>query len=158
MKKYKRVYIEITNICNLSCSFCPKTGRQKKFLEAKEFRHILNEIKPYTKYIYLHLMGEPLLNKNLEEFLNIAYDEGFIVNITTNGTLINMNKNILKNAKSLRQINISLHSFEANNNEISFNQYFNDILAFIKEMNEDTDTNCAMRLRNIDSSKLKGEN
>ncbi|MDD6795762.1 MAG: SPASM domain-containing protein [Clostridiaceae bacterium] len=158
MKKYKRVYIEITNICNLSCSFCPKTGRQKKFLEAKEFRHILNEIKPYTKYIYLHLMGEPLLNKNLEEFLNIAYDEGFIVNITTNGTLINMNKNILKNAKSLRQINISLHSFEANNNEISFNQYFNDILAFIKEMNEDTDTICAMRLWNLDSSKLKGEN
>lgn len=158
MKKYKKVYIEITNICNLSCSFCPKTERESKFLSVDEFKIVLKKIKPYTKFIYFHLMGEPLLNPNLEEFLKIAHEEDFKVNITTNGTLLRSVKDILLKAKSLRQINISLHSFEANNKEISFEEYFNEVLAFIKEANESTDIITAMRLWNLDSYKIKGDN
>lgn len=158
MKKFKKVYIEITNVCNLSCSFCPKTGRVKNFLTVDKFKKVLEEVKPYTKYIYLHLMGEPLLNKDLEEFLDLAYEEGFKVNITTNGTLINKHKDVLLKAKSLRQVNISLHSFEANDNDIQFNEYFNGVLSFVKEASESTDIICAMRLWNMDSETLKGEN
>lgn len=158
MNKFKKVYIEITNVCNLNCNFCPKTGRSKEFLSVDKFRKILEEVRPYTKYIYFHLMGEPLLNKNLKEFLNIAYEEGFKVNLTTNGTLIPRVKDILLNVKSLRQINISLHSFEANDNDILFSDYFNSIFDFVKEANESTDIICAMRLWNMDSSTLKGEN
>src|SRR5574344_1887675 len=95
MRKFKRVYIETTNVCNLSCNFCPKTKREKKFMSDKEFEIILKKIKPYTNYIYLHLMGEPLLNSNLETFLEIAKENDCKVNITTNGTLITKNKNIL---------------------------------------------------------------
>ena len=120
MKKYKRVYIEITNVCNLSCSFCPLTKRAKSFLDEEKFVHILNEVSPYTDYIYLHLMGEPLLNPGLEVFLEEAYKKGVKVNITTNGTLLKKNKEILLNSKSLRQVNISLHSFEANDSKITF--------------------------------------
>ena len=69
MKKYKRIYIEITNICNLNCHFCPKTKRKYKFMNIKEFEKILYEIKPYTDYIFFHLMGEPLLNDNIGDFL-----------------------------------------------------------------------------------------
>jgi radical SAM protein with 4Fe4S-binding SPASM domain len=158
MKKYKKVYIEITNVCNLSCSFCPKTERKSKFLSVDEFKIVLNRIKPYTKYIYFHLMGEPLLNPNLEEFLKIAHEEDFKVNITTNGTLLKSVKEILFRSKALRQINISLHSFEANNKEISFEEYFNEVLAFIKETNENTNIITAMRLWNLDSYNIKGDN
>lgn len=158
MNKFKKVYIEITNVCNLSCSFCPKTKRQKNFLDVENFKRLLQEVKPYTKYIYFHLMGEPLLNPNLERFLELAYEEGFKVNITTNGTLIPKVKHILLNAKGLRQVNISLHSFEANNNEIEFNYYFDNVLKFINEANKNTDIICSMRLWNLDSYSLKGEN
>ena len=158
MNKFKKVYIEITNVCNLSCSFCPKTGRDKEFLSIERFKKILEEVKPYTKYIYFHLMGEPLLNRNLEKFLEISYNEGFKVNLTTNGTLIPKVKEVLLNAKALRQINISLHSFEANNNNILFTDYFNNVFDFVKEANENTDIICAMRLWNMDSSTLKGQN
>ena len=130
MKKFKRMYIEITNICNLSCSFCPKTKRKMEFLSVDNFKIILEKIKPYTEYIYFHLMGEPLLNPNLEEFLEIAYEKGFKVNITTNGTLLKKTREILLKSKSLRQINISLHSFEAN---------------------EKTNIICALRLWNLES-------
>lgn len=158
MKKFKRVYIEITNICNLSCSFCPMNKRQKQFLSKDKFEHILKEIKPYTDYIYLHLMGEPLLNPELEEFLNLAYDYGIKVNITTNGTLLMKNKEVLLKAKSLRQINISLHSFEANDNGITFEEYFNNVLLFIDEINKNTEIISSMRLWNLDSYNEKGEN
>lgn len=158
MKKFKKVYIEITNICNLSCSFCPKTKRKKSVLSVDDFKNVLSEVKPYSKYIYFHLMGEPLLNENLEKFLEIAYEEGFKVNITTNGTLLPRAKDILLKAKALRQVNISLHSFEANDNNILFNEYFNSVFEFVKEANEATDIICAMRLWNMDSNVLKGEN
>lgn len=158
MRKFKRVYIEITNVCNLSCSFCPLTTRKKSFLDVDKFEHILKEIKPYTEYIYLHLMGEPLLNPNLEKFLEIAYNYGFKVNLTTNGTLINKARGILLNAKALRQINVSLHSFEANDNGITFDEYFNSVLDFIDEANKSTEIISSMRLWNLDSYNVKGKN
>lgn len=158
MKKFKKVYIEVTNVCNLSCSFCPKTKREKGFLNTEKFKRVLEEIRPYTDYIYFHLMGEPMLNPNLEEFLELAYEHGFKINITTNGTLLLKCKEVLLKAKALRQINISLHSFEANNDGVSFNNYFNNVLAFISEANRDTNIICSMRLWNLDSYTLKGEN
>ena len=36
----KRVYVEITNICNLRCDFCPGTRREGRFLSAEELRRI----------------------------------------------------------------------------------------------------------------------
>lgn len=157
MKKYKKVYIEITNVCNLKCNFCPLTKRDKKFLDTENFEKVLNEVKPYTDYIYLHLMGEPMLNPNLEEFLDLAYKYGIKVNITTNGTLISKVKNILLKSKSLRQVNISLHSFEANT-AVNFDEYLRNVIDFIKEANETTNIICSMRLWNLDSYSLKGAN
>ena len=158
MKKYKRIYIEITNICNLNCHFCPKTKRKYKFMNIKEFEKILYEIKPYTDYIFFHLMGEPLLNDNIGDFLELSYKMGFKVNLTTNGTLINNRKNILLESKALRQINFSLHSFEANDNEIDFYEYVNNIISFVKEAKSNTNIISALRLWNFNSSILKGEN
>lgn len=158
MNKFKKVYIEITNVCNLSCSFCPKTKREKKFLNIEEFQYRLQEVKPYTKYLYFHLMGEPLLNPNLKEFLTIANEEGFKVNLTTNGTLLNKNREILLAAESLRQINISLHSFEANDSEVNFEEYLYNIIDFIQEANASSNVIISMRLWNLDSYNLRGQN
>ena len=158
MPRFKKVYIEITNICNLSCNFCPKTNRVLRFMDVKDFKHILKNVKPYTEHIYFHLMGEPFLNPNLERFLELSAEEGFKVNITTNATLINKVKDILLNAKSLRQLNISLHSFEANDQGIIFNRYIEDILSFVNEATEKTKIISALRLWNLDTEELKANN
>ena len=150
MKKFKKVYVEITNICNLSCNFCPKTSRKLKFMEKEEFENVVKSIKPYTDHVYLHLMGEPFLNKNIKSFLDICAENELKVNITTNGTLINEIKDILLNAQSLRQINFSLHSFEANDSNIDFNEYLDNIISFVKEANEKTGVICTLRLWNQD--------
>ncbi|WP_300383332.1 radical SAM protein [Clostridium sp.] len=158
MTRFKKIYIETTNICNLSCNFCPKTKRKQGFMTKKDFEIIINKIKDYTNYIYLHLMGEPFLNNNLEDFLIIAKEANIKVNITSNGTLINNVKEVLLQDYHPRQINLSLHSFEANNSNIDFNEYIKRLLEFVNEANEKTNIICSLRLWNIDTEELKADN
>lgn len=158
MKKFKKVYIEITNVCNLNCNFCPKTSRKLKFMDRKCFEHIIKNVKPYTDHVYFHLMGEPFLNKELKQFLDISQENLLKVNITTNGTLIREFKDILLNSLALRQVNISLHSFEANEENISFNEYIDEIINFAKEASEKTDIITSLRLWNLDTKYSASNN
>ena len=158
MRKFKKVYIEITNVCNLSCNFCPKTSRNYKFMNREEFSYILNEVRPFTEHIYLHLMGEPLLNQEIEYFLAESKKKGLNVNLTTNGTLLKNVGDKLINSGALRQINISLHSFEANKKTVELEEYLNSVTDFIKKARANSEMICAIRLWNMDSEDLKGEN
>ena len=130
MKKFKKVYIEITNVCNLNCSFCLNNKREKKFMSVSEFSHIIDEIKGYTDYIYLHVKGEPLMNPNLDVFLDICDKNNILVNITTNGTLLKKNCDILHSHKCVRQVNVSLHS------ENDVNEYFDDVFSTCKYLSD----------------------
>ncbi len=122
-KRFKKIYIEITNKCNLNCTFCSRTKKPFRELSIDEFKTIIDKIKDYTDYVYFHVQGEPLLHKNLKEFLDICEDNNIKVNITTNGTLINKYVEIFNSSKSLRQINISLHS--DNNKDNYLDEVFN---------------------------------
>jgi len=110
--KFKRIYIEITNICNMNCSFCSKIKRPPHEMSSAEFSHVLKDVKNYTEHIYLHVKGEPLSHSEIDKILTICDSENINVNITTNGTLLNTKKDILKKHRSIRQLNISLHRAE----------------------------------------------
>ncbi len=157
MKKYKKAYIEITNICNLSCSFCPKTKREKRYMTSDEFRKIAREVKKFTSFIYLHVMGEPLLHKELADILSIAEELGVKVNITSNGFLIDKAKDILLNSAALRKVSFSLHSFEANKTNVTIEKYLDDITAAGDTLASKGKV-VVFKLWNIDSKYLKGEN
>ncbi len=157
MTKFKKVYIEITNVCNLKCSFCPDSGRPRGFMDIKGFTHIINEVKPFCDYVYLHIMGEPLLNSNLESFLKVCYDSLIKVNITTNGTLLYKYGNLLLVAPALRKVSISLHSFEANEGNGLLGSYIDNVVNFIKKAVE-KGIICELRLWNMDNGQLKGSN
>jgi len=150
MKKFKKFYIEITNVCNLSCSFCPQTCREPEFMSIETFSKILDQIKPHTDYIYFHVKGEPLLHPKLDEFLDLSYEKGFKVNITTNGTLISKVRDKIIRKPSLRQINFSLHSFDGNEGASNKDEYINNIISFVKESIEKTNTLFSLRLWNLD--------
>jgi len=154
MKKYKKVYLEITNVCNLKCDFCPETQRKGEFMSEAAFKHILDEIKPFTDYIYLHVKGEPMLHPNLEAFLDISYEKGFKINITTNGTLLDKVAETLIKKPAVRQINFSLHSFDGNQKELSKEQYIESILAFSKRAAAESGIIISLRLWNLDEGLL----
>lgn len=109
MKKYRKIYIEITNQCNLNCSFCSKTKKVKRNMTLEEFKHILSIIKDYTDYIYLHVKGEPLLHPQVIEFIKEAEKYNIKVNLTTNGTLLKKIGKELGSCKNLNKVNVSLH-------------------------------------------------
>lgn len=130
MKQYNKVYVEITNICNMNCSFCHGHTRPPKQMTIKEFNHIINSLSGITKYIYYHLMGEPLTHPNLPEFIQLANKRGYKSIITTNGTLLkSRGEEIL--LSNVHKINISLHSFE-NGTEKEHLSYLDDVVNFTK--------------------------
>lgn len=110
MKKFKKIYIEITNICNLNCPFCSKDEKEKKEMSLLHFEHILKGINDYTDYLYLHVKGEPLLHKNFKDILGLCKKYNKAVNITTNATLLKKRLNDILDSKVVRQVNISLQS------------------------------------------------
>lgn len=126
----KKAYLEITNACNLSCSFCHGTKRPIRYLSEDEFRLCVQKLRPITEYLYFHLMGEPLLHPRLAEFFAIAGQFGFKVILTTNGTLLPQKAQLLLAAQSLHKVSISLHCYEVNEIGLSLEDYLSGCFAF----------------------------
>ena len=137
---YSRVYVEITNACNLQCSFCHGHKRPKKFMEEGEFTRILEQLQGKTGYLYYHLMGEPLLHPQLPRFLELAKEKGFRSNITTNGTLLKQRGEELLQA-GVHKVNISLHSQEVGDPMA----YLQDVANFV-ELAQKAGTIVSLRL------------
>ncbi len=125
---YSRVYIEITNICNMNCSFCHGHKRAPRMMTEEEFAHILSQLEGKTRYIYYHLMGEPLSHPLLPRFLLLAKESGFLSQITTNGTLIKKHGDMLIDF-GVHKVNISLHSFE-NGGKTEHIKYLKEVTDF----------------------------
>lgn len=109
-----RAYVEITNVCNLHCDFCPGTTRPPRCMSPAEFAAVAQKLRPSTRYLYLHVMGEPLGHPQLPEILAIAHGLDFRVCLTTNGTLLQERLPVLLAAPALHKLSVSLHSFEGN--------------------------------------------
>ena len=126
--RFRKVYLEISNICNLTCRFCPGTKRPKKAMTEDELAILLPKLRPYTDYLDFHLMGEPLLHKHLARFLELAEAHGFKVILTTNGTLLAQRGEALL-AAGLHKVNISVHSLE-DADEAHLEAYLREVAAF----------------------------
>lgn len=160
MPRFKKIYVEITNRCNLKCDFCPSAtlGRNGKVMNEDDFKHILKEVKPYTNYLYFHLLGEPFLNPRIGRFLEMSHEAGIQVNLTTNGVLIGKVKETLIQSPALRQINFSVHSFEANESTQTLKDYLMQIASFIDEIQAVRPVYCNLRLWNMDGEALQAKN
>ena len=130
MKRFRKVYLEISNLCNLKCRFCPGTQRKKQAMAPSDLERLLPKLAPWTDYVYFHLMGEPLFHPHLGRFLELAENEGLKVILTTNGTLLPRQQEMLLSAPGLHKVNISLHAFEANDLDVDFETYLLGCLTF----------------------------
>ncbi len=129
---FKRVYLEIGNLCNLHCSFCSPRVRPPRRMTLSEFTRAVEQVRPYTDYLYFHIKGEPLVHPQLPEFLAAATESGMKVTITTNGTLLPQKWDILLSSPAVRQVNLSLHSFSAHEG-IDPDGYLDACIAFAGE-------------------------
>lgn len=132
---YSRVYVEITNICNMTCSFCHGHDRAPRQMTETEYARVLEQLSGKTQYIYHHLMGEPLVHPLLPQFIQMAWQADFRPMITTNGTLLDSRGHALL-GKGLHKVNISLHSFEGDQPD-AHRQYVDKIAAFAEKANQE---------------------
>ena len=150
----KKIYLEITNVCNLSCSFCHKTKRPHKLLTEDEFEALTDKLRDKAKHLYFHLMGEPTLHPLLPKFIETAKSKGFKPMLTTNGSLLGIKGNLLLQALPYK-INVSLHAPDANPT-FADESYLNNCISFAKQAAE---KGCivALRLWNLGTSADNSE-
>ena len=128
--RFRKIYVEISNLCNLNCAFCPGTKRTPGRMTPEMFGQLLPKLRLYTDFLYFHIMGEPLCHPHLGEFLEMAGSHGFKVILTTNGTLLSRQQALLLSSPALHKVNISLHAFEANDLAVPFMDYLAGCFAF----------------------------
>jgi len=148
-KRFKKIYIEITNACNLSCPFCIKNNKQIIYMSIDNYKYIINNIKDYTNEVYFHVLGEPLLHPNIIDYIEYAKESNLLVNITTNGYLINN----LKDNKNIHRLNISLHSY----NEIykvKLNNYLDNIFNTIDNIKDKTFVSLRLWVGNKNTNEI----
>ncbi|OFZ18767.1 MAG: hypothetical protein A2Z20_01410 [Bdellovibrionales bacterium RBG_16_40_8] len=155
--KFDKIYIEISNICNLQCDFCPEVNRQKKIMSYELFTKIIDQVKDLTKEVTFHLMGEPLAHPKIKEFVDYCAQAKLPINLTTNGTLL-QNKNNIEVLLSpiIRQVNFSLQSLSANFTKKDAEQFLNKIFLFTERaFSERPDLYINYRLWNIGSDEMR---
>lgn len=130
---FHRVHIEVTNICGLACSFCPPKLQPTKTMSLPFFEKAIAQLKPYTKALAFHVMGDPLTLSNLDEYLELTHKYGFEVELTTSGYFLNRTSFSTLFSPSVRQINISLNSYNKNSLNLSFDEYMEYVLNLCQE-------------------------
>jgi len=129
-KRYSKVNIEISNICNLQCSFCPEVIRAKKLIELDLFETIISQVAPLTDQVCFHLMGDPLVHPKLPELVDICHQHQVKIFFVTNGVLLREKQAELLLHPAFRQVNFSLHSFFDNFKDQSPDVYLERIFAY----------------------------
>ena len=152
-KRFQKIYIEIINRCNLSCSFCPTSDRPARMMSVDEFAKIAAQVTPFTDYICLHVKGEPLMHPWLGDILAIAHQNGLKVNLTTNALLLPEKHHLLLGETAPRQISLSLHSFDANTMHTrDFRSYLENAIDFARTFTMTTPGYISFRLWNLDGT------
>ncbi len=141
-----KAYLEITNVCNLSCSFCHKTKREKRLMSAEEFDKLTDRLRGKIQYLYFHLMGEPTLHPLLPDFIRSAHEKGFLPIITTNGSLLGERGGAIIEAQPYK-VSISLHA-PAGNSAFADKAYLENCISFAKNAASEG-TYIALRLWNL---------
>jgi len=150
IKHFKKIYVEITNTCNLHCSFCSPGNRPLGFMPLSVFAEVVKKIDGHTKYVYLHVKGEPLLHPQLNEILDICHENKLNVVLVTNGTLLADKGEMLLKKQALRQINISLHCFSELHHNKDRNDYIKEVIEFTKQARQQTDKMISLRFWNFE--------
>ena len=149
--KFYRIYIELTNICGLRCSFCPTKNLPKSTMDLDFFETIVQQARNFTKEIACHVFGDPLILSNLEEYLNIIHKYDMKAVLTTSGYFMKKHSYSTLFHPAIKQINISLNAFNKNDTAISFEQYIEPILNLCyKKVKQKKEIFINLRMWNLD--------
>ncbi|GAA7511895.1 radical SAM/SPASM domain-containing protein [Helicobacter pylori] len=129
-KPFKKIYIELSDICGLQCSFCPNPKNIRGVMPLELFEKVCKEAAPLTPIITLHVLGDPCKLKNLNRYLNAAKRFSLKVDLVTSGAYLHNFETLLQDA--IYQISISLDAGLDNHNKLNQHRYIQKILEFCR--------------------------
>lgn len=149
--KFYRIYIELTNVCGLSCSFCPTKSLPSQVMDLDFFESIIQQAKEYTNEIACHVVGDPLTLSNLSDYLDIIHKYGLKAMLTTSGYFLKKQSHETLFHPCVKQINVSLNSFNKNDTSITFEQYMNPVLSLCEaKLKREEELFINLRVWNLD--------
>jgi len=128
MAKLQKIHIEITNVCNLKCSFCPSVDRDARFMAPAAFEQVLLKVKDHSQWVCLHLMGEPTAHPQFAEIVERCHFYQKKVYLVTNGLLMPRHTALLQGQGFFHQINFSLQSYWDNFPDRDIKPYLESLL------------------------------
>lgn len=151
---FKRIYVELSNYCNLNCIFCTPTEKNSRMMSLEQYKNVINQIKNYTKEVCLHVLGEPLIHPDFSQIVKYTIDNDIDIMLSTNSRLIPKLKNELINLK-IKTWNLSLHStYDMKNQE----EFILELLDFIKLYQEKYEATFHLRLWAESNKLIKASN
>ncbi|WP_025449379.1 radical SAM/SPASM domain-containing protein [Helicobacter pylori] len=154
-KPFKKIYIELSDICGLQCSFCPNPKNIRGVMPLELFEKVCKEAAPLTPIITFHVLGDPCKLKNLNHYLNAAKRFSLKVDLVTSGVYLRNFETLLQDA--IYQISISLDAGLDNHNKLNQHRYIQKILEFCRYKFE-KNSEVFLNLRIQDSTLDKHQN
>jgi len=139
-----RLWIEITNVCNLSCIMCLNKSiktEERGFMEIELFKKIINEAKAFVSSVNLHHRGEPLLHEDLPKMIEYCREHGIYSQLHTNAALLTEDKAYEIITSGLDFISFSFDGFDKSTYEnirvgANFENTLGNITNFLRIKNE----------------------
>ncbi|WP_295069311.1 SPASM domain-containing protein [uncultured Fibrobacter sp.] len=155
------VYIEITNVCNLHCSFCPcgKEPTNRTFMDSKLFETCIAGVQEIgATNVYFHVLGEPTLHPGFVHYLKKLEQTPLKLTLTTNGTTIERTGRQILASPAVRQVNFSTHAYAELPRETA-ERYLQNVLDFCSlAIIERPDLYINLRLWNVGAEEASSWN
>ncbi len=137
----RRITLELTNQCNISCTFCPRhtMGGELGIMPTSLALKLIDEMAEHPPVCLVPFFrGEPLLHPDWHHILSHAVKKGLApVQFTTNGTLLTPENAALLLDTGIHFLSFSLDTldpalYEASRRKARFAQTMENIHAFLR--------------------------
>lgn len=165
MLHLERLHIEVTNVCNFKCEFCPDAimTRRRGHMDLSLLERLLKTVadEQIAEIVTFHLMGEPLIYPHIFPAIRRAVNLGLRLHLTTNGSTFHLCPEHIEKlvASGIPKVTISLqtpdpHTFQLRGAppRLPSEAYFAGITRYVQKNLQDPHAPTRIHIKFLDTT------